>query len=205
MIERGDAERLDAADPLAPFRERFVLGDPETLYLDGNSLGRLPLATRQALHERIDQWGAQLVAGWHEWIDIPQRAGDVLAEAVLGARPGEVIVADSTTVNLYKLASAVLTRREGAIITDRGNFPTDRYVLEGLARRHGRELILFDADPLTGPQAADIAHASAGDIRMTVRDSAAHNEDLILLLKSRAQKIIPESRAVVIPISRITS
>ena len=162
MIERGDAERLDAADPLAPFRERFVLGDPETLYLDGNSLGRLPLATRQALHERIDQWGAQLVAGWHEWIDIPQRAGDVLAEAVLGARPGEVIVADSTTVNLYKLASAVLTRREGAIITDRGNFPTDRYVLEGLARRHGRELILFDADPLTGPQAADIAHASAG-------------------------------------------
>jgi kynureninase len=162
VIERGDAERLDAADPLAPFRERFVLGDPETLYLDGNSLGRLPLATRQALHERIDQWGAQLVAGWHDWIDIPQRAGDVLAEAVLGARPGEVIVADSTTVNLYKLASAVLTRREGAIITDRGNFPTDRYVLEGLARRHGRELILFDADPLTGPQAADIAHASAG-------------------------------------------
>jgi kynureninase len=162
VIERGDAERLDAADPLAPFRERFLLGDPETLYLDGNSLGRLPLATRQALHERIDQWGAQLVAGWHDWIDIPQRAGDVLAEAVLGARPGEVIVADSTTVNLYKLASAVLTRREGAIITDRGNFPTDRYVLEGLARRHGRELILFDADPLTGPQAADIAHASAG-------------------------------------------
>jgi kynureninase len=162
MIERGDAERLDAADPLAPFRERFVLGDPETLYLDGNSLGRLPLATRHALRERIDQWGAELVTGWHEWIDIPQRAGDLLAEAVLGARPGEVIVADSTTVNLYKLASALLSRREGAIITDRGNFPTDRYVLDGLARRHGRELILFDADPLMGPQAADIARASVG-------------------------------------------
>jgi kynureninase len=162
MIERGDAERLDAADPLAPFRERFVLSDPETLYLDGNSLGRLPLATRHALRERIDQWGAELVTGWHEWIDIPQRAGDLLAEAVLGARPGEVIVADSTTVNLYKLASALLSRREGAIITDRGNFPTDRYVLDGLARRHGRELILFDADPLMGPQAADIARASVG-------------------------------------------
>jgi kynureninase len=162
MIERGDAERLDALDPLAPFRERFALGDPEILYLDGNSLGRLPLATRRALRECIDQWGAELVTGWHGWIDIPKRAGDVLAEGVLGARPGEVIVTDSTTVNLYKLASAVLSRREGAIVTDSGNFPTDRYVLDGLARRHGRELILFDADPIMGPQAADIARASAG-------------------------------------------
>ena len=163
MIDRGDAERLDAADPLASFRERFVISDPDTLYLDGNSLGRLPLASRQALHERIDQWGAELVSGWGEWIELPQRAGDVLAAGVLGALPGEVIVTDSTTVNLFKLASAVLSQREGAIVTDSGNFPTDRYVLDGLARRHGRELISFDADPITGPQAADVARACAGN------------------------------------------
>ena len=82
------------------------------------------------------------MSGWPEWIDAPARAGDLLAEHVLGARPGEVIVADSTTVNLFKLCSAVLDTREGAIATDRGNFPTDRYVLEGLAARHGRELRL---------------------------------------------------------------
>lgn len=151
MIEPGDAERLDAGDPLASFRERFVAGDPRTIYLDGNSLGRLPLSTRQALHERIDQWGAELVTGWHEWIDLPERAGDLLAQSVLGALPGEVIVTDSTTVNLFKLASAVLDRRGGAIVTDRGNFPTDRYVLDGLARRHGRELISSTATRSRGP------------------------------------------------------
>jgi kynureninase len=163
VIERGDAERLDAADPLASFRERFVAGDPRTIYLDGNSLGRLPLATRQALHERIDQWGAELVSGWHEWIDLPRRAGDLLAEGVLGALVDEVIVTDSTTVNLFKLASAVLARREGAIVTDRGNFPTDRYVLDGLARRHGRKLIGFDADPIAGPRPFDVARACEGN------------------------------------------
>ena len=162
MIERGDAERLDAVDPLAGFRERFVHGDPDTIYLDGNSLGRLPRSTRQALHERIDQWGAELVTGWEEWIDLPQRAGDILAEGVVGARAGEVIVTDSTTVNLFKLASAVLAHREGAIVTDRGNFPTDRYVLDGLARAHDRELIQFEADALAGPQPAELAAACAG-------------------------------------------
>jgi kynureninase len=163
VIERGDAELLDGADPLASFRERFAVGDPQTIYLDGNSLGRLPLSTREALHDRIDQWGSELVTGWHEWIDLPERAGDLLAGAALGALPGEVIVTDSTTVNLFKLASAVLARRGGAIVTDRGNFPTDRYVLDGLARRHGRELISFDADPIAGPQPADVARACEGN------------------------------------------
>ena len=162
MIEHRDAERLDAQDPLARFRERFVLGGPETLYLDGNSLGRLPLATQTELHERIEQWGADVVTGWHDWIDLPERAGDLLADAALGARPGEVIVADSTTVNLFKLAAAVLETREGAIVTDRANFPTDRYVLDGLAQRHGRELVCFDVDPVEGPQAADVRRACAG-------------------------------------------
>jgi kynureninase len=162
MIERADAEGLDAADPLAAFRERFVIDDPETIYLDGNSLGRLPVATRERLRTLTAQWGSELVTGWHEWIDVPERVGDLLAEGVLGAKPGEVIACDSTTVNLYKLASAVLDTRPGAILTDRANFPTDRYVLEGLARSHGRELRIFEADPLNGPQAQDVASAAGG-------------------------------------------
>jgi kynureninase len=162
VIDRAHAERLDAADPLAPFRERFVIDDPDLLYLDGNSLGRLPLATRERLRAAVDQWGSELVSGWHEWIELPGRAGDLLAREVLGARPGEVIVTDSTTVNLFKLASAVLDTRPGDIVTDTGNFPTDRYVLDGVARRHGRRLRLFDPDPVDGPLPEDVEAACAG-------------------------------------------
>jgi kynureninase len=162
VIDRTHAERLDAADPLAAFRERFVFHDPDTIYLDGNSLGRLPRATRERLHATIDQWGSELVEAWHEWIDLPRRAGDLLAAEVLGARPGEVIVSDSTTVNLFKLATAVLDTRAGDVVTDTGNFPTDRYVLEGVARRHGRELRLFEPDPVAGPLPEDVERACAG-------------------------------------------
>ncbi len=143
-LSREQALARDAADPLRGFRDRFVNEDPARIYLDGNSLGRLPLATRDRLAAIVAEWGERLVTGWPEWIDAPARVGDLLAEHVLGARPGEVIVSDSTTVNLFKLCSAVLDTREGAIVTDRGNFPTDRYVLEGLAARHGRELRLVE-------------------------------------------------------------
>jgi kynureninase len=141
-LTRADAVALDAADPLRSFRDRFVDDDARRIYLDGNSLGRLPLATRDRLAGLVAEWGERLVSAWPDWIDAPARVGDLIAEHVLGARPGEVIVSDSTTVNLFKLCSAVLDTRDGAIVTDRGNFPTDRYVLEGLAARHGRELRL---------------------------------------------------------------
>ena len=159
MTERARAERLDADDPLAGFRERFVIDDAETIYLDGNSLGRLPHATRERLASVVDQWGSELVSGWHEWIELPARVGDLIADAALGARPGEVIVSDSTTVNLYKLAHAVAAGREGAIVAHAGDFPTDRYVLQGLAAALGRELRLFESDPVEGPDAGDVERA----------------------------------------------
>jgi kynureninase len=143
-VTRDEAVALDAADPLAGFRERFVLTDDERIYLDGNSLGRLPVATRDRLRTLADEWGDRLVSGWPDWIDAPGRVGDLIAEGVLGAGRGEVIVGDSTTVNLYKLCSAALDVRAGALVTNRGNFPTDRYVLEGIAAQRHCELRLVD-------------------------------------------------------------
>ena len=147
-LTREEAAALDAADPLAGFRERFIIDRPELIYLDGNSLGRLPRATRDRLIEGMDEWGGRLVSGWEEWIDMPTRVGDALAEGVLGARAGEVIVSDSTTVNLFKLCSAALDAyrlsAQGVVVTDRDNFPTDRYVLEGLAAQRGLTLRMLD-------------------------------------------------------------
>jgi kynureninase len=143
-VTRDEAAALDAADPLADFRSRFALTDPERIYLDGNSLGRLPVATRDRLRALADEWGDVLVSGWSDWIDAPGRVGDLIAEGVLGAGAGEVIVGDSTTVNLYKLCSAALDARAGALVTNADNFPTDRYVLEGIAAKRHCELRLVD-------------------------------------------------------------
>jgi kynureninase len=144
-LTRDEAVALDAADPLAAYRDRFHIGDPERIYLDGNSLGRLPLRTRARLHEVIDEWGDRLVEAWPGWIDAPARAGDTLAQ-VLGAGPGEVLVTDSTTVNLYKLVHALLDA-DGSLrtlVTTVDDFPTDRYVLDGVARARGIEMHLIE-------------------------------------------------------------
>ena len=140
-LDRAGAEALDAADPLSSFRDRFVLGDGNRIYVDGNSLGRLPREAAERLTDRVHEWGSRLVTGWADWIDLPLEVGDALAPLV-GAGPGEVLVADSTTVNLYKLAHAALDVREGAIVARRDDFPTDRYVLQGVAAQRGRELRL---------------------------------------------------------------
>ncbi|MGN6377910.1 MAG: kynureninase [Gaiellales bacterium] len=149
VTDRAHAEALDATDPLAWLRDRYV-HDDRTIYVDGNSLGRLPTATPQRIASLVEDWGTRLVAGWQDWVDLAQRAGDELAPLV-GAGPGELLVCDSVTVNLYKLAWAALTQRPGAIVYDPDDFPTDRYVLAGLAAHHGRELAVVGAEP---PQAA---------------------------------------------------
>jgi len=147
--ERSYAEQLDAADPLAGFRERFVRDDHSLVYLDGNSLGPLPRATLARIAEVISQeWGAGLVRSWSRWIELPGQVGDLVGEHLIGAGPGQVVVCDSTTVNLYKLACAALDARPGrnVIVTDDDNFPTDRYVLEGIAAQGGAEFRMIRSD-----------------------------------------------------------
>jgi kynureninase len=138
-LSRAAAEAFDAVDPLAGFRDRFVIPDG-VVYLDGNSLGCLPRASAERLRQTVEQWGARGVGGWEDgWLDLPLSVGDRLGGAVLGAGPGQVVIGDSTTVCFYKLASAALDLRPGRaeIVTDVDNFPTDRYVVEGLAAARG--------------------------------------------------------------------
>jgi kynureninase len=163
---RADAERLDAADELAAFRDRFVVTDPDLLYLDGNSLGRLPVATADMLRRVVDvEWGGDLIGSWHSWIDLPAQVGDLVGTALLGARPGETVIADSTTVNLYKLAVAALDARPDrrVVVTDDDNFPTDRYVLEGLCAQRGLELRMVATDIDAGVDVERLRAAVDGD------------------------------------------
>jgi kynureninase len=151
--DRSFADECDAADPLASFRGRFARDDPSLIYLDGNSLGMLPLATAERIADVVRrEWGAGLVRSWEHWIDLPRRAGDLIGQHLLGAAPGQVLVCDSTTVNLYKLARAALDARPGrtVIVTDDDNFPTDRYVLAGVAAERGAGLRLLRTDMDTG-------------------------------------------------------
>ena len=160
-LDRASVLALDAADPLAPFRRRFVGCDDGIVYLDGNSLGRLPVATAERLErEARVAWGERLIRGWDEgWMSMPVRVGDALGRAGLGAAPGQVVLGDSTTVCFYKLAAAALAARPGRtqIVTDADNFPTDRYVLEGLAEAHGLELLWLRAAPDAGVSAEQLA------------------------------------------------
>jgi kynureninase len=165
------AAALDAADPLAAFRDRFVVADPGIVYFDGNSLGRLPRATAERLTRVVgDEWGGELIRGWDHWIDEPVRVGDLIAP-LIGAGPGEVLVSDSTTVNFYKVVVAALDARPGRriVVTDRDNFPTDRYVLEGLADRRGLEIAWLEADRVDGPTLDDVTTVLAahpGDVAL---------------------------------------
>ena len=142
-MDRATAAEMDRVDPLAPFRSPFDIDDAGPVYMDGNSLGRPPRSVLDALRAGAEEWARRLVGGWESWIDLPAAVGDRLG-SLLGAGPGQVLVCDSTTVNLYKLAAAALAARPGrdVIVGDGADFPTDRYVLEGLAAATGRSLVL---------------------------------------------------------------
>jgi kynureninase len=159
-LDRDAAIERDRADPLASFRERFVIADPALVYLDGNSLGRLPRMTHERLQKAVaGEWGDRLIRAWfEEWLELPTSVGDLIG-GLAGAAAGQTLVADSTTVCLYKLAAAALDRDEGRteIVLARDEFPTDRYVLEGLAEARGLELRWLDADPVDGPSLEQLA------------------------------------------------
>ena len=147
VTDRQYALDLDSKDPLAKFRAQFVISDPHICYLDGNSLGRLPHATVKAVNDFLAiEWGPELVTGWGHWVDEAQPIGDLIGRSTLGAAPGQVLTCDTTSVNFYQLALAAIHARPGrkTIITDTANFPTDRYILDGIAKQFGLNLVLID-------------------------------------------------------------
>ena len=155
MTTRDDCVRRDRGDPLAALREQFVLPD-DVIYLDGNSLGPLPKATAERVQRRVrEEWGTGLIGSWNTagWIDLPQRVGDKIARLV-GAGAGELLVADSTSVNLYKVLCAALdlartdAPARNVILSERHNFPTDLYIADSIARERGLELRLVDIGEL---------------------------------------------------------
>jgi kynureninase len=159
-MNREDAEALDAIDPLAGFRDAFDL-PAGLIYLDGNSLGPLPRAAAERVARAVrEEWGQGLITSWNSagWIDAPQRLGGKVAR-LIGAKPAEVVVADSTSVNLFKLAAGALSLRPGrrTLIIESGNFPTDVYVLEGVCAMAGATLKVLAPDEVVGAVDADTA------------------------------------------------
>ncbi len=176
-LTRTHAERLDAADPLAGLREQFVLPPEPLIYLDGNSLGPLPKATQARIAEVVaSDWGQGMVRSWGHWVGLPREVGDLLGRTLLGAGPGQVLVSDSTTVNLYKLASAAMAARPGrtVLVTDDDNFPTDRYVLQGLAARPGSELRMIHADLDAGLSEEALRAALGSDVALVSLSHVAY-------------------------------
>ncbi|GAA2857628.1 kynureninase [Actinoplanes cyaneus] len=176
LLDRAAA--LDAADPLASYRDRFLPAPSVVSYLDGNSLGRPLAATADLMDDFVrDQWGGRLIQGWTDgWLEWPLTLGDRLGAIALGAAPGQTVVADSTTVLLYKLARAAVDARPGRrkVVLDTDNFPTDRYVLEGIAAERGLALHWIETDPVTGIEPAQVAEAVDADTALVLFSHVAY-------------------------------
>ncbi|MFI6741814.1 kynureninase [Nonomuraea sp. NPDC050451] len=162
---REEAALLDQGDELAAFRDRFLpIRDPSVIaYLDGNSLGRPLKRTLELMNDLVGaQWSSRLIRGWNDgWLELPRRLGDDLGRVALGAGPGQVILADSTTVCLYKalrVAAALLPGR-GELVCDTGDFPTDRYIAQAVADELGLTVRWIDSDPASGVTAEQVADA----------------------------------------------
>jgi kynureninase len=164
VFPRRRALELDAADSLAAFRSRYLPQTDDVIaYLDGNSLGRPLVSIASAWQDFAQQqWAGRLIRGWSEgWMELPEIVGDELAAAALGARSGQTVIADSTTVNFYKSMRAALNLRPGRrrVVLDRDNFPTNRYVVESLARDLDLELVWLQPATDGGITADDVAAA----------------------------------------------
>ncbi|WP_445154783.1 kynureninase [Arthrobacter sp. Hor0625] len=176
---------LDAADPLAAYRDHFIGAESELCYLDGNSLGRPLKRTADDIGSFIkDSWGGRLIRGWdEEWLELPQSIGDQLGRAVLGAAPGQTIIADSTTVVLYKLIRAALAAvgdpARTEIVLDTENFPTDRYLVEGIAREEGLTLRWIEPDPAAGVTVDQVRAATGPATAVVVLSQIAYRSGFL--------------------------
>lgn len=158
----AEATALDAADPLAHHRDAFVGAESSLVYFDGNSLGRPPRATGERLARFVkDEWGGRLIRGWDEsWMQLPFEIGDRIGAVALGAAAGQTVIGDSTTVLLYKLLRAALDERMAAdpdrveIVVGRDDFPTDRYLVEGIAAERGARVVWVEVDTSRGVEPA---------------------------------------------------
>jgi kynureninase len=181
-LTRAHAQRLDAEDPLAAFRERFVDLKDGALYMDGNSLGRQPRETRERVAAVLDAWRDELIIAWREWIKVPRRIGDLIGASVLEARPGEVVVGDSTSVDLYKAVAAAIGAQPGrrTLVTSDDNFPTDLYVLQSLAAQHGLALKVLRADPVEGLDLDVLRAALDDDVALLALSHVAYRSGALL-------------------------
>ncbi|GAB3798983.1 aminotransferase class V-fold PLP-dependent enzyme [Humibacter antri] len=179
------ARRADRSDGLAHFRSRFVASDGLVAYFDGNSLGRPTTASVERIQRFLTQgWGGRLIRGWdEEWMELPFTIGDRIGRVALGAAPGQTIVGDSTTVLLYKLARAAVDAPRASasgggkrteIVLDTDNFPTDRYVLDGIASERGLTLRWIEADPASGVSPEQVAAVVGEQTALVVLSHVAY-------------------------------
>jgi len=147
MVTLEEVRAWDSKDPLGQYRNQFVIDDPDVSYLVGNSLGRLPKDSITAAQDFLTkEWGAKVVSGWYDWINESQKTGDLIGRAALGAAADQVVCVDNTSVNFYQLCKAAIDASPGrrTVITDTENFPTDRYVLEGICEGAGLKLVMIN-------------------------------------------------------------
>ena len=171
---------MEADDPLAGFRARFAVD--QALYMDGNSMGRQPKEAEAVVAKALAAWRDELIIAWREWIRVPRRLGDLIAQSVLEARAGEVLVGDSTSINLYKAAAAALGAQPGrrTLLSSDDNFPTDLYMLQSLAAQHSLELKLLPADPVHGLDDAVLRAALGPDTALVALSHVAYRSGALL-------------------------
>ena len=176
------ARRMDRADGLAHYRKRFLGAATDLVYFDGNSLGRPPISAIERVERFLrEDWGGRLIRGWDEsWMQLPFEIGDRIGRTVIEAKAGQTVIGDSTTVLLYKLARAAVdaqlardpARRE--IVVDRDNFPSDRYVVEGIARERGMRVRWIEVDTSSGVTPGHLAGAVSRETALVVVSHVAY-------------------------------
>lgn len=199
------ARALDAADPLAAFRSRFAGIDDGssamTAYFDGNSLGRPTRASIERIQRfLVEGWGDRLIRGWdEEWMELPFAIGDDLGRAALGAAAGQTFIGDSTTVLLYKLARAAVDSlpERSEIVLDTDNFPTDRYLLDGIARERGLRLVWIEADTEAGVTAEQVAAVVGPQTALVVLSHVAYRSGFLADLHT-ITRIVHDAGALVL-------